>query len=47
MQSNFELFVPLPLSVMLKLQKIKAYEALTPEQIVAAIIEEKLKSTGR
>ena len=47
MQRNSKLFVPLPLSVMLKLQKIKAYEALTPEQIVAALIEEKLKSIGR
>lgn len=47
MPNNDKLFIPLPLSVLLKLQKMEEYRALTPEQAVAAIIEEKLKNTGR
>lgn len=47
MQSKSKLFIPLPLSVILKLQKIKEYEALTPEQVVIKLIEDKLRDTGR
>lgn len=47
MQSKSKLFIPLPLSVILKLQKIKKYEALTPEQVVIKLIEDKLRDTGR
>lgn len=47
MQSKSKLFIPLPLSVILKLQKIKEYEALTPEQVVVKLIEDKLRNTGR
>lgn len=43
MQNRNKLFIPLPLSVFLKLSKIKGYEVLTPEQVVAKLIEEKLK----
>lgn len=43
MQNRNKLFVPLPLSVFLKLAKIKGCEVLTPEQVVAKLIEEKLK----
>lgn len=46
MQSKSKLFIPLPLSVILKLQKIKEYEALTPEQVVIMLIEDKLRNTG-
>ena len=43
MKNRSKFFVSLPLSVILKLTKIKGYEVLTPEQIVAKLIEEKLK----
>ena len=45
MENKNKLFVPLPLSALLKLAKIKGYEVLTPEQIVAKLIEEKLKQS--
>ena len=47
MQNKNKLFIPLPLSVMLKLQKIEEYKALTPEEIVARLIEEKIRNAGR
>ena len=46
MQNKSKVFVPLPLSAILKLHKIEAYKALTPEQIIALLVEEKLKATG-
>ena len=43
MQSKNKLFVPLPVSVIVKLQKLAEKQVLTPEECAAALIEAKIK----